>query len=154
MTIDFATTGVFSLGATAVTKLTINSNGSIVTPNSAAFYGQFASGARTNAIPVLSGTTRNATLTGASGRITVPVAGYYHVYAQQLVNTSGGAYLHIRKNGVTVAYAYSNDDTTYDLVVAANISLAANEYIDFYYQGVLTESWTTPHSSVALFLIG
>lgn len=93
------------------------------------------------------------TLTASSSRLTIQTSGFYHIHAQQLVSTSGGAYLHIRKNGTTVAYAYSDNDTTYDLVVSTVIQCGTGEYIDFYYQNTITYSWPTPHSSVTCFLI-
>ena len=88
-----------------------------------------------------------------NNRLTAQVAGKYYVYAQQLVNTSGGTYFHILKNGNSVAYAYSNNDDTYDVVVGALVSLAVNDYIEIYYGNTVSYSWPAPHSSYLVFKV-
>ena len=89
----------------------------------------------------------NVTLDSATARITVSKAGVYLVHVQQLVSTSGTTvYLYTRKNGVTMAQSYSNNDDTYDLVSSISIYLAANDYIDFFYSGTTTYAWGDAHS--------
>ena len=88
-----------------------------------------------------------------NNRLTAQVAGKYYVYAQQLVNTSGGVYFNIFKNGGAVVYAYSNNDDTYDVVSGALVSLAVNDYIEIYYTNTVAYSWPAPHSSYAIFKV-
>ena len=105
--------------------------------------------------PVLVSTTSNGfTVNLSSSRLTIQYEGYYHIHIQQLVSTVGSnVYLIIRKNGTNIAYAYSNNDETYDLVVAALIKCSVGDYIDFYYSGITTYTWPSPHSSVSCFLV-
>lgn len=156
MAIDFSSSGVFSTGSSPTTQLTMNSSGGLSTPNTPAFYGEFASQVASNYNPTLTGTTRNVVLTSASSRITVPIAGWYHIYCQQLCTTSGGVYLNIVTNSgtQTPVYAYSDNDSVYDMVAACDVYLNANDYIYFYYTGTVTQSYGGRHSSVMLYLIG
>lgn len=97
----------------------------------------------------------NVTVNSTPGRLTVNTAGIYIVHVQLLVSTAGySCYLLIRKNGVNIAHAYSNDDTTYDLVNTVVISLQANDYIDFYFNGSTTYAWGSQHSHFFLHRIG
>lgn len=89
----------------------------------------------------------NVTIDVPTARITVSRAGVYLVHIQQLVSTGGtAAYLYTRKNGVTMAQAYSDGDNSYDLVSSISIYLAANDYIDFFYSGTTTYAWGNAHS--------
>lgn len=107
---------------------------------------------KTNYIPYLNSTFNigfNLQQNSNNSRLIVQKAGYYYVHVQQLVNTTGGVYLHIRKDGNTIVYAYSDNDSTYDLVANALIQCSVGTIIDFYYSGTTTYSWPAPHSSVS-----
>ena len=89
----------------------------------------------------------NVTIDIPTARITVSRAGVYLVHIQQLVSTaSTSVYLYTRKNGVTMAQAYSDGDNSYDLVSSISVYLAANDYIDFFYSGTTTYAWGNTHS--------
>lgn len=139
-------------------NFTILENGVLQKPQTPMFSGYFTSyGSSFDYNPFLNTWFNSAfTVNAGASRLTVQYAGKYYVYCQQLVNTTGTtAYLMIRKNAITtIAYAYSNNDDTYDMNVGAFIDCAANDYIDFFYLGRTTYSWSQPHSSVVCFLVG
>lgn len=93
------------------------------------------------------------TLNQTASSLTITQAGYYYIYAHQLVSTTGGVYLRIRKNGNTIVHAYSDSDTTYDLIASALIQCSVGTIIDFSYSGITTYSWTAPHSSVSCYFV-
>lgn len=89
-----------------------------------------------------------------STTLTVITAGKYLVYAQQLVNTTGGVYFHITQNGGTVNYAYSNADDTYDVVVGALLDCAAGATIRMYYSGgSVAYAWGDAHSRLTVYKV-
>jgi len=116
------------------------------------FAGTFASYTtnKTNYSPALVPTFNiGFSVDASASTITIQQAGYYYVYAHQLVNTTGGVYLHIRKDTNTIVHAYSDNDHTYDLVVSALIQCSVGTIINFYYTGTTTYSWGGAHSSVS-----
>lgn len=154
MAINFLSTGELSIGDTPSTKIKLESNGSVTCSSTPVFYGELSGTPGSNYLPVLTGTARNITLDGASSKLTVEIAGYYHIHCQQLISASGQTYLHIRRNGVTVSYAYANGYTNYDMVAECIIFLQPNDYVQFYYSGTVTTAWSARHSSVSMHLIG
>lgn len=155
MAIDFNTDVNFSVAGT--NRINIPSTGGVIMTNSPVYVGRFSSYTTTtsNYAPALITLySRNVTVDTAASKITVPTAGLYYVYVQQLVNTSGAVYLNILKNGVVEKYAYSDNDSTYDMAVGCVLSLAANEYVSFSYTGTTTYTWTDAHTSVTLYHIG
>lgn len=146
-------------GAGAGAGITIDSGGYVSYPANPSFRGYFESytSAISNYNPFLYiSWSNNVTVNQAASRITVPVAGKYLVHCQQLI-TGQGLYLNIRKNGGTPSvHAYTSgltggvDRGTWDMGITAIFNLAANDYIDFYYQNTTTYTWTGSHSSVAL----
>lgn len=139
--------------------MTVDSSGRVNFPQKPIFQGSFSSytSNTSNYNPNLNTTfNRGFTITAASSRITVPISGVYYFYCQQLIRTAGtSVYLNIRPNGISnEAYAYNEGGTTpTDVIVAASINLTAGQYVDFYYAGTTTYSWSGGHSSVTAFLI-
>lgn len=142
-------------GEGAVAGITIDTNGYVSYPASPAFKGYFGiiDVPTSNYSPYLQTTFAvNVTVDAAKSRITVPVAGKYLVHCQQLVNTPGNLYLYQRRNGGPVGFsAYtSGARTTWDQGISQVWNLAADDYIDFVYQGTVNYGWTDTHSSVSL----
>lgn len=136
-------------------KLVIDSAGRVTMPYQPAAFGKFTAitSTATNYVVGISDVTSRGGMVVSSNRITVPVSGYYLVYANQLISTSGSNYLHIRVNGATNTYAYVNVDNTEDEAVQAIVSLSANDYIDFYMTNT-SYTWTGSHSSWFVTLLG
>ena len=136
-------------------KMRIDSLGRVTMPYQPAAFGKFTSitSTATNYVVGISDVTSRGGMVISSNRITVPVSGYYLVYANQLISTSGSNYLHIRVNGATNTYAYVNVDDTEDEAVQAIVSLSANDYIDFYMTNT-SYTWTGSHSSWFVTLLG
>lgn len=113
--------------------------------------GQFTSRTSnaTNYNPTLTNVyfTNNITVDTNLARLTVSIAGIYMVHYQQLVRTTGfSCYFSIRKNGVVIAHAYSDNDDTYDITNTVLVSLQAGDYVDFYYDGTTVFTWDNLHS--------
>lgn len=157
MALNFNTSG--EIDASTTLRLTIASDGILknTQPSFQGYFNNYTS-LTSNFNPYLNTvTSRNVSVNAAASSITVPTAGYYHVYCQQLVNTEGvNGYLCIRINGGIWYHSYSDNDTTYDMNIQATLSLAANDVVSFYYQNSITYAWGggSGHSSVLLHMIG
>lgn len=96
-------------------------------------------------------------ITNSGTALTVPVAGRYLVHMRQLINLNGGGiYFHLRKNGVTQQFGYSSNATgiLIDVHCTGLLDMAANDYVEFFYQNTIKESWSGTHSGVAMYLVG
>lgn len=132
----------------------VDSEGRLTLPNQPVYAGSLNGVSSTsNFYPVASDNFVVGFSRSGNNRLTAQVAGKYYVYAQQLVNTSGGVYFNIFKNGGAVVYAYSNNDDTYDVISGALVSLAVNDYIEIYYTNTVAYSWPSPHSSYLIFKV-
>lgn len=98
----------------------------------------------------------NVTVQASPGRITVPAAGKYFVAARQLLTITGSMYMYIQKNGSLIAYAYGNDDITYDMWISSLVDMAANDYIDIVYDvygSTNPTTWTDGHSFLTVYKV-
>ena len=135
----------------------ITINGKVTMPDQPVYAGTlnaYQAGSTSNYFPVTTNIFINGFTKSGNNRLTAQVAGKYYVAAQQLINTSGTAtYFNINKNGTTVAYAYSNADDTYDVIVSTLVDLQVNDYIEIYYAGTTSYTWGTPHSYLSVFKV-
>ena len=160
-------TGATNISASGTTYgLTIDSNGYTSKPLTPCYQGYIGSlynvGLPYGTPPIYiasSGTTywfsQGITVNEATATFTVPVAGMYTLYVQQLVRVSGALYLYLQRNGTSFAHGYVNDDMC-DIRCTLTISCAANDTLNFVYGGggTLNESWAGAHSSIFLYQIG
>lgn len=148
-------TNALTFGISGTERMRIDASGRVTMPGQPMFVGELQ--ARTNAanyVPTIAGTASNGiSINGALGRITVPVAGRYFVSARQLINAVEGIYFHLRVNGTLRNYGYVPSRQE-DMIVNDIVTLAANDYIDFFYQNNVVEAWTGAHSRVMAYLLG
>lgn len=143
--------GMLNLGNSSYNT---NIYGKVTMPQQPVYAGSLnGTGSVSNYYPVASDNFVVGFSRSGNNRLTAQVAGKYYVYAQQLVNTSGGVYFHIFKNGSSVVYAYSNSDDTYDVVAGALVDLQVNDYVELYYGNNVSYSWPAPHSSYTVFKV-
>lgn len=98
----------------------------------------------------------NVTVQASPGRITVPAAGKYFVAARQLLNITGAMYMYIQKNGSLIAHGYSIERQYYDVWVSSLVDMAANDYIDIYYNvygSTNPTAWTDGHSFLTVYKV-
>ena len=110
-------------------------------------------GSTSNYYPVASDNFVVGFSRSGNNRLTAQVAGKYYVSAQQLISSSGGVYFNIFKNGTTIVYAYSDNDSTYDVTVATLVDLQVNDYIELYYNNTVSSSWGSIHSAYTVFKV-
>lgn len=154
MAINFGTSGV--IRGSGADQISIFNNGNIK-HTQPTFIGHFnaVSTSASNYNPYLNTTlSRNVVVDATASSITVPSDGFYHIYCHQLVASSGGVYLLIKKNGTGIYHAYSDNDPSYDMNISCVAYLAANDVISFSITGTTTTTWGIPHSSVTLHFIG
>lgn len=145
-------------GATTQDIITFTSNGAVRIPNQPLAAGTLSAGTGTNFIQSLNGISaqRNMTIDATNKRIVGLTEGWYFVSVSQLVSITNGSYLHVRKNGINIAQAYYPvTATTVNMQVGVSIYLnGTTDYIDFYYQGVITAAWTAEHAPYSIFFLG
>lgn len=94
------------------------------------------------------------TVTGSTCRLTITKAGKYYARAQQLISTTGGIYFRLRKNGVTTAHGYANNNTLFNVQAACIFDCAIGDYIEVFVGGTTSYAWGgTGHSTFHCFLI-
>ena len=142
------------------TAATIDSSGRIVMPQVPIAVGSFVtvgssqSGLTKMNLDTGSLTNGGMTVSTSTDRITVPVDGFYRVYAQRLT-TGSAAYMSVRVNGGGAhVQAYGNTLDHDDLIISTILELDANDYIEFYYDGTVTYAWSGAHAAWSIELIG
>lgn len=153
----FPATGVVAVTTGGTERMRIDAFGRITTPSQPVAYGRITTrtSSSSNYVATLLNLASRGGMSASSDRITVPVARFYLVSFNQLVNTAGiTAYYEIRRNGATFCHAYSNGDDTYDVTQTAIIQMSANDYIDFYVTGTTTYTWGEAHSNWLVALLG
>ena len=141
-------------GAGTGAGITIDSSGYVSYPAAPAFKGYFGEmySPTANYYPYLNTSwSINVIVNSAASRITVPVEGKYLVHCQQQISGEG-VYLFIRKNGgfQNVCAHLPGAVIDWDIGTSAIFDLAANDYVDFYYQNTVDYAFSTTFSSVAL----
>lgn len=109
--------------------------------------------ARANYVASLS-THSNTGFIIENDRIYPQHQGTYYFQAGQLIRTTSvTAYMYLRKNGTNIVWGYSNSDSNYDIKCNAIIEMEVGDYLDIYYSGTTSYSWSGEHSNVECFLI-
>jgi len=83
-------------------------------------------------------------------RLRVDTAGIYLVHAQQLIQSGGGLYWGIYKNGAWVAHYYNGDGLFADRIVTIMTYFAVNDYVEVYQSASVSNAWSGTHSSFAM----
>jgi hypothetical protein len=142
--------GVIRMWTASTNRFEIANNGHITMPAQPLWNSDIASG--TNIY-----STFNANINNGSGfaqpnssTIVVQTAGKYFVSAQQLLQTAGGGYWQLQKNGVTVKHAYASTSSFMDYKVQCLLDMAAGDTIRMFTAITLTNSWNSDHASLAI----
>ena len=138
--------GDLLIGVGSTIRMRVNENGQVTKPSQVCFYGinntGNGSGSAGTAEKMKYHTTggRNFANVGdmhnsSNGRFTVPVAGNYIFFFTNL--QTNDKYAHIYKNGskVGTSLSYTGDGGYNDLSAGGIITLAANDYVQFAYEG-------------------
>lgn len=145
------------------TALEIDSSGRVTQPKVPACTGNFTSITTTQSGNTICGLDTSAANSFSNGGLTidttnhkliVPVAGVYRFSAQRLTSGTSGIYFQILHEGSNIAQAYASGPDHTDMTVATLIDCAANDEIQFNYNGAVTYAWAGQHAIFAAELVG
>ena len=141
-------TGPIAFQNGSLNRMSIASNGHINMPAQPLWNSDIASA--TNSYSTFGASINNGSgfAFPNSSTIVVQTAGKYFVSAQQLLQTAGGGYWNLQKNGVTVKHAYAAQASFMDYKVQCLLDMAAGDTIRIYSAITLSNAWNGPHSSL------
>ena len=131
-----ANSGSADAAITWTDAMTIDNNGYVTKPNQPIATASWTSSiAVNNVIPASAIKVNVGSHLASSGRFTAPIAGIYWYSFTGMSNQANDFYVQLRKNGTTLGTdtsAYTNAETYSRGTSFGYISLAANDYLEFF----------------------